>query len=97
MEAAVDVSEERLNKMDTTLLEVNWDKLGYVVEQQDVPKEDTTVETIRTLEDRYGDRHLAVGHHWQPKKRWWVFEEVGCRLQMDDVPYHSCTAEGTQS
>jgi hypothetical protein len=26
------------------------------------------VETVGALEDRYGDRHLAVRHHWQPKK-----------------------------
>jgi hypothetical protein len=43
--------------------------LGAVVEQQDVPKEDATVETIRTLEDPYGDRHLAIGRCQQPKKQ----------------------------
>jgi hypothetical protein len=40
-----------------------------VVEHPEVPKEEGEVETIRVLEDRYGDRHLAVGHHRQPKKQ----------------------------
>jgi hypothetical protein len=30
--------------------------------------EDTAVETIRALEDRYVDQHLAVGCRRQPKK-----------------------------
>jgi hypothetical protein len=69
MEAAVDVFEERLNKMVITLSEASWDKLGAVVEQQDIPKEDATVETIRTLEDPCGDRYLAVERRQQPRKQ----------------------------
>jgi hypothetical protein len=30
--------------------------------------EETAVETVGTLKDRYGDRHLAVGRRRQPKK-----------------------------
>jgi hypothetical protein len=35
----------------------------------EVPKEDTAVRTIGVLEDRYADRHLAVGYSRQLKKR----------------------------
>ncbi|XP_023720006.1 uncharacterized protein LOC111871262 [Cryptotermes secundus] len=52
MEATVDVFKERLNKMDTTDLEA-------VAEQQDAPKEEAMVETIRVLVEQYGDQHLA--------------------------------------
>lgn len=56
MEAMVDVFEEMLNKMDTTILEAT-------VEQQEVPKEEAAVQTIGTLVDQHGDWHLAAGHH----------------------------------
>jgi hypothetical protein len=52
--------EACLEKMDTTDLEA-------ITVRQEVPKE-AAVETIRALEDQYGDRYLAVGHHRQPKK-----------------------------
>jgi hypothetical protein len=39
-----------------------------VEENQEAHNEEAAVDTIRTQEDRYGDRHLAVGHRWQPKK-----------------------------
>jgi hypothetical protein len=48
MEAAVDVLKG-LNRMDATDLEANWEKLEAVVEQQDAPKKEATVETIRAL------------------------------------------------
>jgi hypothetical protein len=69
MEAAVNVFEERLNKMDATDLEANRGKLEDVAEQQDIPKEDDMVKIIGTLEDRYGERHLAIGCSRQPKKQ----------------------------
>jgi hypothetical protein len=62
METTENISEERLGKMDTMDLEA-------VTVHQEVPKEETTVETTGALEDRYGNRHLAVGSHRQPKKR----------------------------
>jgi hypothetical protein len=40
-----------------------------VAEHQDVPKDEAAVEIIRALEDRYRDRHLAIGCRRQPKKR----------------------------
>jgi hypothetical protein len=39
-----------------------------IAEHQEVPKEEAAVETIGALEDRYGDRHLAIGCLRQPKK-----------------------------
>jgi hypothetical protein len=36
-----------------------------VAEQQEVPKEEAAVETIGALEDRCGDRHLALGRRRQ--------------------------------
>jgi hypothetical protein len=36
---------------------------------EEVPKEGTTVKTVRALKKWYGDRHLAVRHCWEPKKR----------------------------
>jgi hypothetical protein len=60
MEAAVDAFEERFKKMDIKDLMANREKSEIVVEQQEVPKEEAAVKTIRALEDRYGDRHLAV-------------------------------------
>jgi hypothetical protein len=38
MKATVDVFEERLDKMDTTDLEANQEKLNAVVKHQEVPK-----------------------------------------------------------
>jgi hypothetical protein len=69
MEAAVDVFEEGLNKMDTTDLEANREKSEAVAEQQDAHKEEAMVKPIGALVDRYGDQHLAVGRRHQLKKR----------------------------
>jgi hypothetical protein len=61
MEAAVDVFEERFNKMYSTDLEANQEKSEAVAEQQDAPKEEAAVETIEALEDQSWDWHLAIG------------------------------------
>jgi hypothetical protein len=65
METTVDVFKERLNKMDIKDLMANRGKLEVVAEQQDIPQEKGAVKTIRALEGRYGDRHLAVGRRLQ--------------------------------
>jgi predicted protein tyrosine phosphatase len=62
MEATVDVFEERLNKMDIIDLEA-------IEEQQDAPKEEAVVETMRALVDPYRDQHLALGCHQQLSNR----------------------------
>jgi hypothetical protein len=88
MEAAVDVFEERLDKMYTTDLECNPENYDAVEEHQEVHKKGAAVETIGALEDRYGDRHLA--EETDPG-RWRVPEEVGRRPQTDDPPCRSRT------
>jgi hypothetical protein len=54
--------------MNITDLEANRGNSEAVAVHQEVPKEEATAETIVALEDRYGDRHQAVGRHRQPKK-----------------------------
>jgi hypothetical protein len=61
--------ESYLEKMDSTDLEVNRGKSGAVAEHAEAPKEDAAVENIRALEQRCGDRHLAVGCRRKLKKR----------------------------
>jgi hypothetical protein len=51
MGVTVNVFEERLDKMDTTDLEANRQKLDTIAVYQDVPNEEAAVETIRALED----------------------------------------------
>jgi hypothetical protein len=51
MKAAVDVFEERLNKMDITDLEANREKSETIAEQQDAPKEEVVEETVGALKD----------------------------------------------
>jgi hypothetical protein len=58
--------QEKLGIMD---LEVNPEEVEVIAENQEVPNEEVAVETIRALEDQYGDQHLALGHCQQLKKR----------------------------
>jgi hypothetical protein len=46
-----------------------YEKTEAVEEHQEVPKVEVAVETIEALENRHGDRHLAIRHRRQPKKR----------------------------
>jgi hypothetical protein len=62
-------SKKRLDKMDTADLEANREKSDAVAEHQEAPKQEAAVETIEALQDRCGDRHLAVGRRRQPNKR----------------------------
>jgi hypothetical protein len=61
MEAAVDVFEAKLNKMEAIR-----EKSKAVAVHQEVANEE---ETIGALEDRYEDRPAAILHRRQPKKR----------------------------
>jgi hypothetical protein len=61
--------EELMAIMKTTDLETNREKSECGSEHLEVPKEEAAVETIGALVDRHGDRHLAVWHRRQPKKR----------------------------
>jgi hypothetical protein len=42
--------------------------LESIVVHEEVPKEEAAVETVRALRERYGDQHIALGHHQQLKK-----------------------------
>jgi hypothetical protein len=50
---------------------------------QEVPKEEAAVETIRALEDRYGNQHLAIGRQ-QPKK--WIQGNGGSQKKLAASP-----------
>jgi hypothetical protein len=50
-------------------MEVNSGDLQSLAVHQEVPKEEAAVEIIGAMKDWLGDRHLAVGHHRQLKKR----------------------------
>jgi hypothetical protein len=56
--------------------------LEVTAEQQDVPKEEAAVETIRAVVDWYENRHLAIGHIQRWKKR----------TQGDDGPWQNLAA-----
>jgi hypothetical protein len=66
IEAMVEVCLEKTELMD---LEANPEIIESESEQQEVPKEEATVETIGALEDPYGNRHLAIGSHRQLKEQ----------------------------
>jgi hypothetical protein len=63
MDTAVDVFEERLNKMDA-----NREKSKAIAQHQGVPKEEAAEEPIGTQEDGYKARYLVLLRR-QPKKR----------------------------
>jgi hypothetical protein len=52
MEAAENISQENLDKMDSTDLEASREKSEAVAEHQEVSEEDTAVDIIGVLEDR---------------------------------------------
>jgi hypothetical protein len=66
MEAAMETNKGEVNATDFAS---NPKEKEAVEKHQDVLNEEAAMETIGTLEDRYGDRHLAVGCCRQPKKR----------------------------
>jgi hypothetical protein len=50
-------------------LETNQEEIESEAEHEVVPEEEAAMETFGALKERYGDRHLAVRRHSQPKKR----------------------------
>jgi hypothetical protein len=50
-------------------MEENSEEMKSLAGHQEDSKEEATVETIGTLENRCGDRRLAVRRRGQPKKR----------------------------
>jgi hypothetical protein len=68
-------------------------EMASTAEHLAVSKQEAAVEKVRALEDRYGDRHLAVGHRRQPKKRtegdggsWQKFAAARGRLTRRNIP-----------
>jgi hypothetical protein len=45
------------------------EKMKCVAKNQDVPKEEAAVTTVRAVKKRYGDRHLAIRRRRQLRKR----------------------------
>jgi hypothetical protein len=58
-----------LVQVEATDLEANPEEKETVAEQQEVPKEEAALKTVKTLMKRYGDRHLAVGRRRQLQKQ----------------------------
>jgi hypothetical protein len=50
-------------------LEANPEEKKSVVVHEEVPKEEAAVETFGALKEKYRDRHIAVRHRGQPRKR----------------------------
>jgi hypothetical protein len=61
----------------------NPEEMKSIVEHREVPKEEAAVDTVAVLEDRYGDRYLAVGCHRQPNK--WTQGDGGSRKKFAAV------------
>jgi hypothetical protein len=55
--------------VDQEAMEAYPEKIKSLVEHQEVPKEEAVVETLKALEDRYGDLDLAAGHLRPLKKQ----------------------------
>jgi hypothetical protein len=64
--------------MEATDLETNPEATEVVVEQQEFRDEEAVVDTLGSLEDRYGDRQLVIGKECVP-------EDVGRRQQINDL------------
>jgi hypothetical protein len=86
-------TEACLESKDPTSVQIE-----SVAVQEEAPKEEAAVETFGALKERHG--RPASRRTAQPATdetdpgQWWVPEEVGRRLQRDDPPCHSCTAQG---
>jgi N-acetylglutamate synthase-like GNAT family acetyltransferase len=67
----ISANQEELKAMLNACLEkmeANPGELHSIAVHQKLCKEEAAVETIEAMEDRYGDWHLAVGCHQEPKK-----------------------------
>lgn len=61
--------------------EENTEEMKSVLEHQEVPKEETAVETIEALEDWYGNQCLTVGRHGRLMK--WTQGHGGVTAEVD--------------
>jgi hypothetical protein len=69
MEDVVVTFEGSLDRMEATDVEVNPEETEAAVGRQELFKEEMNVDSIRSLEDRYGDRRWVVRLRRGPKKR----------------------------
>jgi hypothetical protein len=69
MEAYPIGMEADQEKLKVTDLEANPEEMDVMAERQKVPNKESAVETIKALEDRYGDWCWAVRRHRWPNKR----------------------------
>jgi hypothetical protein len=58
-----------LEKTEATDFEANSEETKSESKHQEITEEETAVENVGALNDRYRDRHLAVGCRRQSKKR----------------------------
>jgi hypothetical protein len=72
--------EACLEKTEATDLGANPEEIKSVVEHQKASKEETLVEIIGALEDRYGNRYLALRRRRQLRKL--TQDEGGLRIKM---------------
>jgi hypothetical protein len=86
MDSQLEKVETCLGKKEAMNLEASLEEIKSEVDCEEVPKEETTVET-GALKEQYKNWHLAIRCCGQPKK--WVPEEVGYQLQRDDLPCRS--------
>jgi hypothetical protein len=62
-------TEARVRELNVTDFQADPSKeKGVLMEQQEVYNEEMGVETVGFVENRYGDRHLAIGRRRQPSK-----------------------------
>jgi hypothetical protein len=77
------------DKLAVMYLEANPEEIEAVSGHQEVLIEVTAEKIIWSLNDRYGDRHLAIGHCCQPKKR--ILDDGKSRKKLT-TPCCSCRA-----
>jgi hypothetical protein len=69
MDSQLEKMEDCLGNKKATDLESNPEEVQYKAVNEEVPKEEATVETLQALKKQYRDQHLAIRHHNQLKKQ----------------------------
>lgn len=88
--------------MEAAYLEATPVATEAAVERQELHNEEAAVDSIGSLEDRYGDLHVeqrlverVAKNRGRGPREWWVLEEVGRLTQTNDTPLLPCSAQGT--
>jgi hypothetical protein len=74
--------ETYLERKESTPVE-----MANIAAHPELPNEQAEVGTVRVLEDRYADWHLAIGHHQALKKQTQKDEQVGHCLQTTHMSF----------